>query len=140
MTVPGTKSITWLTQIDGSAAKAQVKYSTSNDLSETTVVDGTSALQTFVQSSHGDALRSNQVTLTGLTPGTTYYYQVGDGTTWSDKQSFKMPAANAEATNFFILGDIQSSDTSNLAHVLDVLKTSETAYDLHSRPAMPSTT
>ena len=86
-------------------------------------------LQTFVQSSHGDALRSNQVTLTGLTPGTTYYYQVGDGTTWSDKQSFKMPAANAEATNFFILGDIQSSDTSNLAHVLDVLKTSETAYD-----------
>ena len=129
VTVPGTKSITWLTQIDGSAAKAQVKYSTNNDLSETTVVDGTSALQTFVQSSHGDALRSNQVTLTGLTPGTTYYYQVGDGTTWSDKQSFKMPAANAEATNFFILGDIQSSDTSNLAHVLDVLKTSETAYD-----------
>ena len=129
VTVPGTKSITWLTQIDGSAAKAQVKYSTSNDLSEAAVVDGTSALQTFVQSSHGDALRSNQVTLTGLTPGTTYYYQVGDGTTWSDKQSFKMPAANAEATNFFILGDIQSSDTSNLAHVLDVLKTSETAYD-----------
>lgn len=129
VTVPGTKSITWLTQIDGSAAKAQVKYSTSNDLSETTVVDGTSALQTFVQSSHGDALRSNQVTLTGLTPGITYYYQVGDGATWSDKQSFKTPAANAEATNFFILGDIQSSDTSNLAHVLDVLKTSETAYD-----------
>ncbi len=129
VTVPGTKSITWITQIDGSAAKAQVKYSTSNDLSEAAVVDGTSALQTFVQSSHGDALRSNQVTLTGLTPGTTYYYQVGDGTTWSDKQSFKMPAANAEATNFFILGDIQSSDTSILAHVLDVLKTSETAYD-----------
>ena len=129
VTVPGTKSITWLTQIDGSAAKAQVKYSTNNDLSETTVVDGTSALQTFVQSSHGDALRRNQVTLTGLTPGTTYYYQVGDGLTWSDTQSFKMPAANAEATNFFILGDIQSSDTSNLAHVLDVLKTSETAYD-----------
>ena len=129
VTVPGTKSITWLTQIDGSAAKAQVKYSTNNDLSETTVVDGTSALQTFVQSSHGDALRSNQVTLTGLKPGTTYYYQVGDGTTWSDKQSFKTPAANAEATNFFILGDIQSSDTSNLDRVLDVLKASETAYD-----------
>lgn len=129
VTVPGTKSITWLTQIDGSAAKAQVKYSTSNDLSETTVVNGTSALQTFVQSSHGDALRCNKVTLTGLTPGTTYYYQVGDGSTWSDTQSFKMPTADAEATNFFILGDIQSTETANLAHVLEVLKEDTVSYD-----------
>ena len=129
VTVPGTKSITWLTQINGSAAEAQVKYSTDDTLTDAATVKGTSAIQTFVQSSRGDALRSNKVTLTDLTPGTTYYYQVGDGTTWSDTQSFKTPAANAEATNFFILGDIQSSDTSNLAHVLDVLKTSETAYD-----------
>lgn len=129
VTKAGTKSITWLTQIDKSAAEAQVKYSTNRDLSDATTVKGNSAIQTFVQSSHGDALRSNKVTLTDLTPGTTYYYQVGDGTTWSDTQSFKMPAANAEDTNFFILGDIQSSNTSKLAHVLDVLKTSETAYD-----------
>lgn len=129
VTVPGTKSITWLTQINGSAAEAQVKYSTDDTLTDAATVKGTSAIQTFVQSSRGDALRSNKVTLTNLTPGTTYYYQVGDGTTWSDTQSFKTPAANAEATNFFILGDIQSSDTSNLARVLDELKTSETAYD-----------
>lgn len=129
VTKAGTKSITWLTQIDDSAAEAQVKYSTNSDLSDATTVKGESAIQTFVQSSHGDALRSNKVTLTGLEPGTTYYYQVGDGTRWSDTQSFKMPAADAKATNFFILGDIQSSDTSKLAHVLDVLKTSETAYD-----------
>ncbi len=127
--VPGTKSITWLTQIDDSAAKAQVKYSTDAALSGADTVDGTSALQTFVQSSHGDALRSNQVTLTGLTPGTTYYYQVGDGSTWSDTQSFKMPAADAEATNFFILGDIQSTETANLAHVLEVLKEDTVSYD-----------
>lgn len=129
VTVPGTKSITWLTQIDGSEAKAQVRYSDSEDLSGVTPVEGTSSLQTFVQSSHGDALRSNQVTLTGLTPGTTYYYQVGDGEAWSDTQSFKMPAADAEATNFFILGDIQSTETANLAHVLKVLKTDAVSYD-----------
>ena len=129
VTKAGTKSITWLTQIDDSAAKAQVKYSTNAALNGAATVNGTSAIQTFVQSTRGDALRSNKVTLTGLEPGTTYYYQVGDGTTWSDTQSFKTPAANAEATNFFILGDIQSSDTSNLAHVLEVLRTSETAYD-----------
>ncbi len=126
---PNAKSITWLTQIDGSAAVAQVKYSTSDDLSNAVTVKGTSALQTFVQSSRGDALRSNRVYLTGLQSGATYYYQVGDGTTWSDKQSFKMPAAGAESTNFFILGDIQSSDTSNLAKSLRDLKDSETNYD-----------
>ena len=126
---PNVKSITWLTQIDGSAAKAFVKYSTANDLTNPVTVEGTSTIQTFVQSSHGDALRSNKVSLTGLQPGETYYYQVGDGETWSDKQSFKMPAAGAESTNFFILGDIQSSDTANLSHVLEVLASDETVYD-----------
>ena len=126
---PNAKSITWLTQIDGSAAKAFVKYSTANDLSNPVTVEGNSTIQTFVQSSHGDALWSNKVSLAGLTPGATYYYQVGDGETWSDTQSFKMPAAGAESTNFFILGDIQSSDTSNLARSLRTLKDSETSYD-----------
>lgn len=126
---PNVKSITWLTQIDGSAAKAFVKYSTANDLTTPVTVEGNSTIQTFVQSSHGDALRSNKVSLTGLQPGTIYYYQVGDGTTWSDTQSFKMPAAGAESTNFFILGDIQSSDTANLSHVLKDLASDETVYD-----------
>lgn len=126
---PNAKSITWLTQIDGSAAKAFVKYSTANDLSNPVTVEGNSTIQTFVQSSHGDALRSNKVSLAGLTPGATYYYQVGDGETWSDTQSFKMPAAGAESTNFFILGDIQSSDTANLSHVLKDLASDETVYD-----------
>lgn len=124
---PGTKSITWLTQIDSSAAAAQVRYSTTEDLSNANTVDGTSALQTFVQSTRGDALRSNKVTLTDLTPGTTYYYQVGDGKTWSDTQSFKTSAADAEATNFFILGDIQTGDTANLAAALKKLR--EGSYD-----------
>lgn len=126
---PNVKSITWLTQIDGSAAKAFVKYSTANDLTNPVTVEGNSTIQTFVQSSHGDALRSNKVSLAGLEPGATYYYQVGDGETWSDTQSFKMPAAGAESTNFFILGDIQSSDTANLSHVLKVLASDETVYD-----------
>ena len=127
VTEPGTKSITWLTQIDGSAAVAQVKYSTSDDLRNAVTVEGTSVLQTFVQSSRGDALRSNRVSLTGLQPGTTYHYQVGDGTTWSATESFTVPGD--QETNFFILGDIQSSDTSNLANSLAALKNSGTSYD-----------
>lgn len=127
VTEPGTKSITWLTQIDGSAAVAKVKYSTNQDLSEAETVEGSSVLQTFVQSKHGDALRSNKVRLTGLQPGITYYYQVGDGKVWSETESFTI--SNGKETNFFILGDIQSSDTSNLASSLEALKKSETSYD-----------
>ena len=148
VTKAGTKSITWLTQINGSAAKAQVKYSTDAALNGAATVSGTSAIQTFVQSTRGDALRSNKVTLTDLTPNTTYYYQVGDGTTWSDTQSFKMPAADAEATNFFILGDIQTSNTANLAAALEKLRAGSydfgvqtgdaidnvTMYETHCRP------
>ena len=126
---PNAKSITWLTQIDGSEAKAFVKYSTAEDLTNFAKVEGNSTIQTFVQSSHGDALQSNKVSLAGLTPGATYYYQVGDGNIWSDTQSFKMPAAGAESTNFFILGDIQSSDTANLSHVLKDLASDKTVYD-----------
>lgn len=148
VTKAGTKSITWLTQIDGSAAKAQVKYSTDAALNGVATVNGTSAIQTFVQSTRGDALRSNKVTLTDLTPDTTYYYRVGDGTTWSDMQSFKTPAADAEATNFFILGDIQTSNTANLAAALEKLRAGSydfgvqtgdaidnvTMYETHCRP------
>ena len=148
VTKAGTKSITWLTQIDDSAAKAQVKYSTDTTLNGAATVNGTSAIQTFVQSTRGDALRSNKVTLTGLEPGTTYYYQVGDGAIWSDTQSFKTPAADAEATNFFILGDIQTGDTANLAAALKKLRAGSydfgvqtgdaidnvTMYETHCRP------
>lgn len=127
VTEPGTKSITWLTQIDGSAAVAKVKYSTNQDLSEAETVEGSSEIRTFVKSSRGDALRSNRVRLTGLRPGITYYYQVGDGKVWSETESFTI--SNGKETNFFILGDIQSSDTSNLASSLEALKKSETSYD-----------
>ena len=124
---PNVKSITWLTQIDGSAAKAFVKYSTANDLTTPVTVEGNSTIQTFVQSSRGDALRSNKVRLTDLKPGITYYYQVGDGTVWSGTESFTIP--DGQETNFFILGDIQSNDTANLAHSLEALKENETNYD-----------
>ena len=148
VTKAGTKSITWLTQIDGSEAEAQVKYSPDAALTDAATVDGTSAIQTFVQSSRGDALRSNKVTLTDLTPGTTYYYQVGDGATWSETLRFRTPAANAEATNFFILGDIQTSNTANLAAALEKLRAGSydfgvqtgdaidnvTMYETHCRP------
>ena len=50
-------------------------------------------------------------TITGLDPGTTYYYRVGDGTsTWSQIASFKTEKANTDQFEFLIFGDSQSGD------------------------------
>ena len=122
------QSISWLSAIDSSAAKAQVRYSTNEALSEATVAEGVSTIVCFVQSSTGDALRSNRVRISGLSAGTTYYYQVGDGSTWSETHSFRTASPKGDA-NFFILGDIQSKDTANLAAVLSKLKGEDTVYD-----------
>lgn len=122
------QSISWLSAIDSSAAKAQVRYSTNEALSEATVAEGVSTIVCFVQSSTGDALRSNRVRISGLSAGTTYYYQVGDGSTWSETHSFRTASPKGDA-NFFILGDIQSKDTANLAAVLSKLKGEDTVFD-----------
>lgn len=52
----------------------------------------------------------NTVTLTGLTPDTTYYFWVGDGSEngWSEAMTFRTEAETAkETTKFFVMGDTQ---------------------------------
>ena len=57
-----------------------------------------------------DAALVNQVRLTDLKPGTTYYYFVGDGTdgAWSDPMSFTTTAKSSEVS-FLVIGDTQMS-------------------------------
>lgn len=50
---------------------------------------------------------SSRVIVKGLTANTTYYYQVGDGNTWSEIKSFKTASEITKQTNFFIIGDMQ---------------------------------
>ena len=113
------QSISWISAIGSSAPTAQVRYGLKEDISDAESADGTSSMLNFDLSM--DAVRSNRVRLTGLEPGTTYYYQVGDGTKWSDTLSFRTAGAQAD-TKFFILGDIQTSSTANLAAALTNLR------------------
>lgn len=113
------QSISWISAIGSSAPTAQVRYSLKEELSDAESADATSSMLNFDLSM--DAVRSNRVRLTGLEPSTTYYYQVGDGTNWSDTLSFRTAGAQAD-TKFFILGDIQTSSTANLAAALTNLR------------------
>ena len=137
------QSISWISAIKTSAAAAKVKYSEKADLSGAVTAEGTSRIVTFVQSTSGDALRVNQVTLSGLAAGKTYHFQVGDGTAdgWSEIRTFRTADASAESTNFFILGDIQSSgDTSKLSSVLDKLKASPFDFAIQTGDAIDNVT
>ena len=137
------QSISWISAIGTSAAAAKVKYSEKADPSGEVTAEGTSRIVTFVQSTSGDALRVNQVTLSGLAAGKTYYFQVGDGTAdgWSEIRTFRTADASAESTDFFILGDIQSSgDTSKLSSVLDKLKASPFDFAIQTGDAIDNVT
>ena len=45
-------------------------------------------------------------TMTGLLPGTTYYYRVGDGSSWSDTYSFTTFSKDKSVLNFGIVADM----------------------------------
>ena len=65
--------------------------------------------------------------VTGLTPGTTYYYQVGDGTHWSAVKSFTTGYANT-GINALVLGDLQERENTNITGILNSLDLDK--YDL----------
>lgn len=107
-----TQSITWFAAPQYTNDKPVVEYLPASEYSETGdnafhSAAGTSKTQAFSENS---AILLNTVRLTGLKPGTTYCYRVGDGVDghWSDVQKFTTATADAD-TSFFVFGDTQLS-------------------------------
>ncbi|WP_207659213.1 phosphodiester glycosidase family protein [Anaerobacterium chartisolvens] len=73
-------------------------------------------------------VRLNSAVAKGLTAGAVYSFRVGDGVSWSDVREFSTAQDGAD-TNFFVLGDTQTSDTANLLSVLDALENTGINYD-----------
>ena len=99
------QNISWMSNPLYAAETAQAKLSTSQDMADAVTVAGTSNVVSYSKS--GTSNRANGVVFTGLTPNTTYYYQVGDGSVWSEVGTFTTASANDRTTSFFILADIQ---------------------------------
>ena len=127
------RNLSWMSNPVYSQAAAEVQISDSeSNIESGKIYNGTSNIITFKGSalaSENYAARINDVTITGLTPGTTYYYRVGDGSTWSAVSNFTMPMADSD-TNMFVLGDIQATDTTNIQTILQTLKGDTVNYDL----------
>ncbi len=112
------QTITWLSSPKFAEQAAQIRYSVNADLSGAVLTAGTSKVVTY--SADNTSALANAVKLTGLTPNTTYYFQVGDGNTWSEVDTFTTASAAPDQTRFYVMADIQEDEAlagfSNIAN------------------------
>ncbi len=128
------RTFTWLSLIGGTeTAETKLRYAMEqNGLESGTVVEGTNKLICFTETNSGTAYRLNTVTLTGLTPNTTYWYQVQKGEDqWTEALSFTTASDQKDGTtSFFVFGDIQTNDTANLAKAVEAVSGKQTTANL----------
>ena len=118
--VGATKNITWLS--DPTATETQfLRWRVQGTENWTATIPATKELRTFVTGGY-QAANVNSVTLGGLVAGTTYEYQAAAGDKWPDTvESFTVGASGA-AQKFFVLGDIQAEDTTNITRIFEKLR------------------
>ena len=118
--VGATKNITWLS--NPTATETQfLRWRVQGTENWTATIPATTELRTFVTGGY-QAANVNSVTLGGLVAGTTYEYQAAAGDKWPDTvESFTVGAPGA-AQKFFVLGDIQAEDTTNITRIFEKLR------------------
>ena len=110
------KTFSWMSGIAGSSENAILRLATKEDMSDAIHVIGTSRVAYY---NGGTSLnRINRVTVTDLTDGEIYYYQVGDGIVWGEVDSFTVRTYEG-ILNFAVFGGYaDSSDWSAMAETL----------------------
>lgn len=76
---------------------------------------GITKILEFDAISSSGVTKGSKVTVTGLQPGTTYIYQVGDGTNWSATREFAT-TSNTNKFTFSAYGDLQATGAADMAH------------------------
>ena len=112
-----TQQLTWISGSDTDTAHVQVQYLTKAAydaaadkdaaFADATSVSGTSDLTDFILGGVDyTAAYINNVTITGLTPGTEYVCRGGDGKSWSNVTTFSTQAVE-DSVKFMVMGDAQ---------------------------------
>lgn len=83
--------------------------------------DVTAALGVEASSSQWEGNYAHKVIVSGLTPGASYTYKVGDGAVWSAKGSFKTDDGD-DKLEFGVIADVQASSAENFASAANVVK------------------
>ena len=127
------KNISW---ISNPAVKGQqsIRYAVSGTENWVTAEADTTQMN-FAQGGYITA-NFNNILLTGLTAGTTYDYQVGCGDLWTDKATFATSDGEKDHADFFVLGDIQAEDLTNITAIRDTLKDRHWNFGLQTGDAV----
>ncbi len=131
------RAFTWYTDISITNSIIQVlpkgKYSTESDFSGSDAITVNAISYTLQTAEDGTARNIHKVNLTGLTPGTTYYYRVGSGEYWSNVYSFTTEKESSDSFTFFSMTDTQNeyeSYTNTLKYAISAYPKAE--FILHS--------
>ena len=127
------KNISW---ISNPAVKGQqsIRYAVSGTENWVTVEAKTTQMN-FTQGGYITA-NFNNILLTGLSADTTYDYQVGCGDLWTDKATFATSDGEKDHADFFVLGDIQADDLTNITAIRDTLKNRHWNFGLQTGDAV----
>ena len=115
-----TKKITWLS--DPTATERQfLRWRVQGTKNWTATIPATTELRTFVTGGY-QAANVNSVTLGGIVAGTAYEYQVATGDNWPEATESFTAGASGAAQKFFVLGDIQAEDMTNITRIFEKLR------------------
>lgn len=120
------KTIAWMSNAVATGEDAVLRLSSSEDMADAVLYNGNSSIRFYKDSLVAN--RVNSVTVSDLTPGAVYYYQVGDGTVWSEVKAFTVKQSSA-TTTFAVIGDMGQSDPANLDLIMNSMVNSGLAYD-----------
>ena len=120
------RAISWVTHPTASGAVPQLKLAADAAMTDPGVYEGTSQLMEF--NDDDKVVRANLVQANDLTPGQTYYYQVGDGETMSEVRSFTMPSDDdALPKQILLMADIQDAENTTPQALLATLNAEDYA-------------
>ena len=129
------KNITWISNPVKSADSAVAQYALKSDYESAgeaafAAAAGTTEIRQLLGSAdinNNYAVRINTVVLDSLKPDSEYVYRVGDGVNFSSISEFKT-SFSGEAVNFFVVGDTQAADTTNISNIINSLASDSTKY------------
>lgn len=133
-----TKNITWLS--DPTVTEKQfLRWRVQGTENWTATIPATTELRTFVTGGY-QAADVNSVTLGGLVAGTTYEYQAAAGDKWPDTVESFTAGASGASQKFFVLGDIQAEDMTNITHIFEKLRAGNYDFGIQTGDAVDKPT
>lgn len=133
------KNITWLS--DPTATETQfLRWRVQGTETWGTPIPARTELRTFVTGGY-KAVNVNSVTLGGLTAGTTYEYQAASGKeNWPETVESFTAGTAAASQKFFVLGDIQAEDTTNISNIFSTLRNGSYDFGIQTGDVVDSPT